>query len=222
MELPNWLLRLEARMGHWGIPHLLRGLVMLNCLTFILQQLSPGFGDSLMLYPPAVLSGEIWRVTTFLFVPAFAPGTFGMLFFLLSMYFLWFVGDGIEEAWGSFLLNFYMLISVVALTAVGLAFYSSAIPSTFIVASLFFAFATLYPDLPIMIFPLPVQIPVKYVAYFSAAFLGFQTLFNPALAPLILASLSGYLLFAGPGTIIKWRMHQDSKRRMKKFRGDDS
>ena len=222
MELPSWLHRLESRMGHWGIPHLIRGLVLLNCLTFILQSLSPGFGDSLLLDPRALLKGEVWRMITFLFVPAFSPGSFGMIFFLLSMYFTWFIGDGLEEAWGPFLLNLYMVVSVVALTAAGLAFYPFPITSTFIIASLLFAFATVYPDLPIMIFPLPIQIPVKYVAFFSAALIGLQVLFNPFVAPMVLASLSGYLLFLGPGAYGRWKMQRDSKQRMKKFRGDDT
>ncbi|MDD5261978.1 MAG: hypothetical protein PHD76_09045 [Methylacidiphilales bacterium] len=222
MEISPWLIRLENRFGHWGIPHLIRSLVILNCLTFVLQTLSPGFDDSLLFDPQAVLHGEVWRVFSFLLVPAFAPGSFGMIFFLISMYFTWFIGEGLENAWGAFLLNFYMLVSVLFFSLAGVLFYQGPIPSTYIMASLLFAFATLYPDLPIMIFPLPIQIPIKYLAIFSAAMMGLQVIFDLALAPLVLASMAGYFLFVGPGAIQSWKMRLDSRRRMKKFRGDDS
>ena len=223
MEIPSWLLRLENRFGHWGVPHAIRGLVLLNCLSFVLQMVSPGFGDTLLLSPSAVMHGEFWRMFTFLFFPAFSPGNFGMLFFLLSMYFTWFIGEGLEQAWGAFLLNFYLVVSVVCLTLAGILLsWPSYLPSTFIMASLLFSFATIYPDLPIMIFPLPIQIPIKYVALFSAALICLQAVMDLQIAVITLSSLSSFFLFTGPGALARWKLRLDSKRRMKKFRGDDT
>ncbi|MDR0534111.1 MAG: hypothetical protein LBH01_09160 [Verrucomicrobiales bacterium] len=220
MELSPWLLRLERRFGHWGIPHLIKGLVVLNCLTFVLQYLQPGFEQMLSFDSAAIRAGEVWRVFTFLLQPA-VLGNWGMLWFLLAMWFLWFIGDGLENALGPFLLNLYLLLGVVAVSVVALTLYPYAqIPNSYILLSFLFGFATFYPDTPILLF-FVIEVKIKYIAIFFAACTALTAILSPVLLPVILASLTGYLVFFGPWYFRYLRMRLDSRRRMKKFKGED-
>jgi hypothetical protein len=222
MELSPWLLRLENRLGRWAVPQVIKGLVLLNILTYVLGLFEPGFGSMLTFDTTLVRAGEFWRVATFLFVPGYGGGSRELLFFAVYMYFTWFIGGGVEEAWGAFPVNFYLAVSVACLAVAGLWLYPGVtLPNIFIFQSLLFAFATLYPNLPIGLFPFPVQFPVKYLAYFSAGLTLLTVLRHPALLPLVLASNAGYLLYAGPAFVRDWRRRADSKRRLKKFRGEE-
>jgi len=115
----------------------------------------------------------------------------------------------------------YLLIAVVAVSVTGLVFYPfGEIPNAFLLSSFLFAYATFYPNTPIFLFFI-VEVKIKYVAIFFAAYSALIGILNPGLLPIILASTAGYLVFFGPMYINYLRMRADSRRRMKKFRGED-
>jgi hypothetical protein len=222
MELSPWLLRLEQRFGHWGLPHLIKGMVILNCLTFVLQYLQPGFADMLSFDTLAIGGrGEYWRLVTFLLQPLTTGGNLGLFWFLIAMWFLWFIGDGLEQALGPFLLNLYLLLDMAVLGVVALTLYpGSVMPNFYILNSFLFAFASFYPNMPILLF-FVIEVKIKYVALFSAAVMLLSGILSPALLPVMLASCAGYLVFFGPLYFNDLRQRADSRRRMKKFRGED-
>jgi hypothetical protein len=97
--------------------------------------------------------------------------------------------------------------------------------NSMLVAALFFAFATFYPDEIIYIlFILPVK--VKWLAWVSAGFMfyGFVVGTNSYRLALV-AALSNYLLFFGPRFIYQARHRQEVASRRKRFelqtRSDD-
>jgi len=220
MELPGWIHWLDSRFGHWSVPHLIRNLVWLNCLTFLLSLYNPSFTEMLQLNPDAIRQGEVWRMLTFLCVPGFGTGYMSILFFILAMRFVWLIGDGLEEAWGALAVNGYLLLSVAVLTLTGLLLYSVSLPNIFIFSSLLFAFASLYPEFPITLFPFPITVPIRYVAYFSGAYLALLIFISPVMAPVILASLSGYFIYLGPATFQACRFRYQNYQRRKKFERD--
>lgn len=223
MQLPAWLDAMERRFGGWAIPRITRVIVGLNALTFFLELLSPGFTQKLLLDSDALYKGEVWRVITFLFVPRVEPGeNMSFIFLLLTLWFTWFVGDILEEEWGAFKLNFYLLLSVLAFTGAALFMHSRAVlTSLYIIQSLFFAVATLFPSIPITLFPIPIPIKIKWVAIFLACLTVLDVLSRPSSFYIIASSLTGYAVYILPGVFSSWRLRQASKRRMREFRNDD-
>ena len=88
---------------------------------------------------------------------------------LLALWFLWFIGEGLERAWGPFRLTLYFVVGMIG-TTIAAFFFGGNFSNGMLYASLFFAFARFYPDEVIYIlFILPVKI--KWLAWISAAFL---------------------------------------------------
>jgi len=91
----NWLDKLERRFGFLAIRGLPRILVGFAALVFGLTWLLPGFTSMLMLDPVRIRHGEVWRLITYIFIPqATSP-----LWVLFALWFLWWVGEGLERAW---------------------------------------------------------------------------------------------------------------------------
>src|SRR5256885_8245446 len=199
----SWLDKLERRFGFLGIPGLPRILVGFAALVFGLAWLLPGFTSMLTLDPVRIQHGEVWRLITYIFIPQ----TQSPLWVIFALWFLWWIGEGVERAWGSFRLTLYFLVGMIGTTAAAF-FFGSNFSNSMLIASLFFAFARFYPDEVIyMLFILPVRI--KWLAWIFAAFLlvGFVLNSNSYRAALI-AAFANYFIFFGPEII-----HQATHRR---------
>ena len=105
--------KLERRFGFLGIPGLIRIVVGFTALVFLLVRLNPGFGSFLDLDPARIRHGEIWRLVTYIFLPQ----TSSFLWIILFLWFLWFIGDGLEQAWGAFRVTLYFFVGVIGTTA---------------------------------------------------------------------------------------------------------
>src|SRR5262249_41737172 len=159
--------KLERRLGFLGIPGFMRIVVAFNALVFLLVRLNPGFRSTLDLDPQRILHGEIWRLITYIFLPQ----TDSFLWVILVLWFLWFIGEGLEQAWGAFRLTLYFIVGMIGTTAAAF-FFGARFSNSMLYASLFFAFARFYPDQVIyLFFILPAKI--KWIAWVSAAFLLF-------------------------------------------------
>ena len=195
MSPAGWTDTLEHHLGRWAVPYLTRGLVAMNAGAWLLNLASPGFTSILKLDPALVAQGEFWRLITFLFVP---PSSAHPIFLLLFLWFLWSIGDALEEAWGSFHLNLYMLIGVLAVIATAYLAPSAPVNPFYLHNSLFLAFATTLPDQKVFFFPIPIPLSVRWVAAVSSALLFLPAFFEPTLLPGILAGLAGYFAFYLP------------------------
>lgn len=196
--------KLERRFGFLGIPGLPRILVGFAALVFGLAWLLPGYITILTLDPDKISHGEVWRLVTYIFIPQ----TLSPLWFLFALWFLWWVGEGVERAWGAFRLTVYFIVGMIG-TTIAAFFFGSNFSNSMLMASLFFAFARFYPEeLIYVLFILPVRI--KWLAWISAAFLlvGFFTGSNSYRAALI-AAFANYLLFFGPEHIYEARHRRD-------------
>ena len=207
-----WLDKLERRLGFLAVPGLMRIVVGLTALVFALASLVPGFASMLDLDPARILHGEVWRLVTYIFLPQ----TPGFLWIILFLWFLWFIGDGLEQAWGAFRLTLYFLVGVIGTTAAAFLF-GSEFSNRMLFASLFFAFARFYPDQVIYIlFILPVKI--KWLAWVSAAVLLFGFFVNPnSYRMALVAAFANYLIFFGPEIIHEARHRTEVSARRKRF-----
>jgi membrane associated rhomboid family serine protease len=204
--------KLERRIGFIAIPGLIRAVVTLNVLVFILVYLNKGFDSYLALDIARIRAGEVWRLITYIFVPQMSHP----LMVLIALWFLWFIGDGLERAWGPFRLTLYFLVGMIGTTVAALL-SSSQFSNQMLFTTLFFAFAHFYPEEVIYVFFI-LPLKIKWIAWVYAAFLllAFVTQSNSYRMALI-AALSNYLIFFGPEVIQQVRHRKEVAGRRKRF-----
>jgi membrane associated rhomboid family serine protease len=208
----SWLDALERRFGFLAIPGLVRIIVAFNALVFVIARLNPFLLDVLDLNRSRIWHGEVWRLVTYIFI----PGTTSLLWIAFFLGFLWFVGDGLERAWGAFRLNLFYLVGMLGTTFAAFIFGDN-FSNVMLNASLFFAFAHFYPDETIYVFFL-LPAKIKWVAWASAALIlvGFVTGPN-AYRMSLLAAFSNYFIFFGPGLWRQARHRRETKSRRQRF-----
>jgi hypothetical protein len=164
---------------------------------FSLMDTTGSFLSYLYLSPNLILKGQVWRLLTFIFVPQGSS----LLFTLLFLYFYYFIGNALERQWGTPKFTVYyifgmaltIIYSFIAGVFTGFSplFYADA---TYINLSMFFAFATLFPDNKVLLFFIfPVKI--KWLAYIDAAYFIVAMILGRTLLPLI--GVLNYFLFCG-------------------------
>jgi membrane associated rhomboid family serine protease len=211
----SFLDKLERRFGFIAIPGLIRAVVALNALVFGLVLMNKGFDSYLALDIARIRAGEVWRLVTYIFVPQMA----NVLFVAVALWFLWFIGDGLERAWGPFRLTLYFLVGMIG-TTVAAVLSNSQFSSQMLLTTLFFAFAHFYPEEIIYVFfVLPLKI--KWIAWIYGAYLllGFVTQSNSYRMALI-AALGNYLIFFGPGVIQQLRQRKEVAVRRQRFEAE--
>ena len=187
------------RHPRFGVPNLMLYVVIISLAVWLLSIMDPS--KTLMSFfvfsPERILKGEVWRLVSFIFVPQ-SLSFWELLFF----YFYYWIGNVLEKEWGTPRFNIF-LISGVLLTAVyGFIIYfitkqSIAVTTYFIYLSMFFSFATLFPDVQVL-FMFIIPIKVKWLAYLDAAFFLLSMLtqsFPFNLLPLV--AVLNYLVFFG-------------------------
>ena len=164
----NWLNRLERRYGRFGIPNLTNILVggqilVLAIELFVNQTISVWLSLSRYL----LLSGQIWRIITFVFIPSYGGS---ILSAVLGIYFTWFIGTALEREWGDFRYTVYLLSGM--LGTVLACLLTGVSGSTYCLSlSLLLAFAMLYPEVQVLLF-FVIPIRVKYFGVFAAITVG--------------------------------------------------
>ena len=183
----------------YGIRNLMLIIVAGNVLVFLLEMMdrTGTLIGYLYFMPGEVLRGQVWRLVTFIFI----PDSSNLLFMAIALYFYYIIGSALEREWGSMKFTLYylfgMLFTIVYGLAIALAtgYGGFTIGSYYLNLSLFFAFATLYPEHEVLVFfILPVK--MKWLAWISAALTlwGIITSTFPYnLLPV--AALLNYLLF---------------------------
>lgn len=195
----GFLDKLERKFRGFAVPNITLYLIMGQVLFFVLSTSGQFDIGRMDLIPDLVLTGEWWRLVTFLFIPFF--GSPIAAFF--AWYFFYLVGNALEGHWGTFRYNVFLLTGCVATVAV--SFIQPQFPATnaFLYGSVFFAFAYLYPDFMLYIlFILPVK--AKWIALFFWIGYGWQLLTGSGITRLlVLASISNFLLFFGKDILWK-------------------
>ena len=206
-SVDSWLDRFAYRHPKFGIPNLMYWIIIGTVAVFILDRFSGStFSQLLDFYPALILHGQVWRLITFVFVPQ----TYKIIWFVVSMFFYAFLGPFMEREWGTAKFTLFYLCGTVLSIVFGLlsALISGqwAVPTAsiyYVNLSLFLAFATLYPDVPMRFyFVIPLRskwLALLYVFLMIWDIVDTPTfmlpLVLPMLIPSILASLVNYALF---------------------------
>lgn len=199
----KFLDKLEKRFGHWAVPNVVLTLIVVQVLVYALVLGGRVDFSMLPLSPKAVLSGEFWRLFTFIISPPNIAGSaVSALFLAIFWYILWMLSSALEAAWGVFRFNVYLLCGVL-FTIVGAFIGHLVSPQAgiviypdFLYLSFFFAFAVLHPNVEFLLFfVLPVK--VKWLACFLGGMTALSIIFTPSLGDSIatLGSVLNFLLF---------------------------
>lgn len=179
----SWLDKLERKFGRYAIPNLMYYIIILYGVGFVLNLVSPEFYyNYLSLNAEAVLSGQVWRLVTFIIE---APSD-SIIFIIFVLHLYYMIGIELERAWGAFRFNVYffsgMFFHILAAFLVYFIWGISLPLSTwYLNLSLFFGFASLYPNVEFLLFMiLPVK--VKWLALVDALYFAYGILqaFLPA------------------------------------------
>ena len=163
----------------------MRYIVIGNVLVYLLNLFStngyPVASALLSFDTSAILQGQVWRIITFIFVPT---GSSNIFFFVLTLYFYYFIGSALEREWGSNKFTVFYFFGVILNIILG--FFVGTASMYYVNMSMFFAFATLYPNLQFLLFFI-IPVKAKWLAWIDAAYFliaVFQYLFtgHPLLA----------------------------------------
>lgn len=161
----NWLDKLERKFGRYAIPNLMYYIIIFYGVGFVLNLVNGSFYyQYLALDVGAILHGQVWRLATFII----QPPSDSLIFIVFAMYLYYMIGMQLERAWGAFRFNvyffsgmfFHILAAFILYFVMGLALPMSA---WYLNMSLFFAFASLYPDMEFLVF-LILPVKVKWLA----------------------------------------------------------
>jgi hypothetical protein len=176
----NLLNKMERRLGRYAIPNLMIWLIGASALGYLILQFNSDLFQYLILSPYFILRGQVWRIFTWILVP-----TYSNLFSLLIMSLLYYqLGSVLERSLGAFRFNVYifsgMIFTIVGEfvlygiqylvyggVTMGMVTGGYQVSMNYIYLSIFLAFATLYPDMQVLLmFLIPVK--MKWMAFVYA------------------------------------------------------
>ena len=229
-KLYDGVQRFCAAHPRFGIPNLMRVIVIGNVAVYVLMLLTQANNANALSFLTfnlnALLHGEVWRLVTFVFVPAYSS-PFALL---ISLYFYYWIGSTLERQWGTAKFNLYY-ISGALLTVLGVVLaslitgnpYLTAAGTGYVNLSMFFAFAFLVPDTTVLLFfILPVK--MKWLAYLDGALFAFDIIkaigaHNWAGVVLPIVALLNFAVFIWPEVhYLKERAKYQNSRKTVQFR----
>ena len=211
-SIESWLNRFCYKHPRFGIPNLMNIIVMGSVLVYLLDMFSQNSFSSMLYFSlPHILQGQVWRLITFVFIPLNSS----LIWFVLSTYLYWMIGTTLEREWGSTKFTLFYVMGVVLNILLGLL--TGYATMTYVNLSMFFAFATLYPNTQFFIFFF-IPVKVKWLAWLDAALFAWSVVnylihgqFLLALIP-ILAILNYFLFFSADFARLFGRVkHKTSK-----------
>ena len=183
----------------FGINNLMLYVVIGNVIIWLFSMMdtSGSLQNMLAFSPYHILRGQIWRILTFALIPD-ADGLLALIFF----YFYYFIGKTLEDRWGTAKFNLYFFAGVLFTAIYGFLIYfitgiSYPVYAQYIYLSMFFSFATLFPDMQVLLFFI-IPIKMKWLAIVDAVVFLMGIVggtFPLNLLPLV--AVLNYLLFCG-------------------------
>jgi membrane associated rhomboid family serine protease len=208
--MEQFLNSLERRFGKYAFDNLTLVLVTAQAAALVLSLARPGFAALLVLDPAYVRAGQYWRLISYLFLPA----SFEPLWALFALYWLYTMGTALEGQWGAFKYQLYWFVGTL-LTALGAFVFDVPATNTYLLMSLFLAFATLWPTYEIRIFfVIPVQ--VRWLALLDALIICMSIGAADGFGKLVpLLAIGNYFLFFGAHLValLRGRALQASQKR---------
>lgn len=197
----RWLDRFCYNHPNFGIPNLMKYIVIGNVMVYFLDLFSRGYASWMLSFSsPLILQGQVWRVLSFVFVPVATGGATPIgkaLFFAMTVLFYYYIGNALERQWGT--TRFTVFYGLGVLLNIIMGFVMGGTSMYYINMSMFFAFATLYPEMQVLLMGI-LPLKVKWLAWLDAAMFAFDIFFSifshrwiTAVLPLV--ALLNYFIF---------------------------
>ncbi len=226
MKLELFLYKLERKISKISIQRLMSLVAGAMLLIYIFDLAVGSMSDggvslySLLSFDlNAILHGQVWRLITFVFL---YPGASNILFVLLSIYFYWWVGTALEARMGTPKFNLYYLFGIIGsiLAGVIIGLLVGLVTGTpfmymtndYLNLSLFLAFATMFPNIQVLIFFI-IPIKVKWLGYIDGALLLYSFITGNMFSRIAIGvAMVNYFIFFGPYLIrVCKRKYQEYK-----------
>ncbi len=207
--ISNWLDRFCYKHPRLGIPNLMKYIILANAGIFVLDLFTNSlFSNLLFFHYDSIMAGQVWRLLTFILVPPIGgAGSTGVglmsnvFFFAMTSFFYYWIGSTLERQMGTTRFTVFYALGVLLNMVFGLVTHNS-VNMYYINMSMFFSFATLYPDTRVLLYGL-IPLKIKWLAWVDAAFFAYDIFFwlsygqvTLALMP-VLAILNYFLFFWG-------------------------
>lgn len=211
----------------FGIPKLMLYIIIGNVVVwlFAMMDRTNTLYHFLAFDPALICRGQVWRIITFAFIPVSGGG---ILFFAISLYFYYFIGTTLEREWGAGKFTIYYLSGMLLTALYSLILYwitglRVQVSASYLNLSLFFAFATLWPEQRVLLFFI-IPVKIKWLAWVDAAFFALSVVqyllagqVGLALVPVV--AMLTYLVFCGEWLIDFFRpSHVRQKTRTIRFK----
>lgn len=163
--------KLEKKFGKYAIKNMMYYIILLYALGFVIILVNPEiYYNWLSLNAPAILSGQIWRIFTYIIYPP----TGSLITILISLYFYYIIGMMLERQWGAFRFNLYFLTGVLLHAIAAIVIYLIwrqvlEMGTYYLNLSMFFAFAAMFPDMQVLFMWL-IPIKIKWLAWFDGIY----------------------------------------------------
>ncbi|NLT62950.1 MAG: rhomboid family intramembrane serine protease [Clostridiales bacterium] len=184
----------------FGIPNLMLYIVIGNAVVWLFGAMDTTklLEAMLRFSAEAVFTkGQIWRLITFVLVPEQSG-----IFVLIMLYFYYFIGNTLERQWGSGKFTIYYLSGILFNVLYGTLMWlitgkDVLLTASYINLSMFFSFATLYPETMVLLFFI-IPVKIKWLAYINAAFFLWEIIASPFPVNLLpIVAILNYLMFCG-------------------------
>ena len=215
----RWLERIEPYFDWLHFRGLFKYLTFLGVIAFACQWANSDIGKLLAFDREKILSGEVWRVVSFIFTPRGLPGFSapGVVSLVFATWIAFLVSDALESEWGSTRTTLYILVGWLGLLASHFIFgMSSQWSGISLYTSVFLAFATLFPKLELsMLLLMPVQ--VRVFGLITGVIMLFNAVFHPSTLLTTVPVMIPYLLWVLPGVIHGRKSLVKAAQRRRKF-----
>lgn len=176
----KWFNKLERKYGRFAIKNLMFYIIALYAFGFIINLFFPDvYSAFFSLDAEKIIEhGQIWRIVTFII----QPPTSSIIFILFTLYLYYMIGVVLENAWGAFRFNVYFIMGVVLHVLAAIVIYlifgkNFQLSTYYLNMALFMAFATIQPDMQMLLF-FVIPIKIKWLAYLDAAFFAATIIFG--------------------------------------------
>lgn len=226
----NFLKNLEKKLNKYAIGGIINYVCAMQILGMLLYLFVPDFlFNYLTLNPAAIMSGQVWRIFTFLIFPPAFTGTDAISFVLfnaLALYCIRSFGLIVEQVWGKFRFNCYIITGVLLNVAVSLLFFIFTgfpllLTPIHLVYSFFFVFAIMFPDAQIMLM-MVLPLKARWIGYAEAALYVYDFLRGSLLTKAEIAVclvhmflFFGWMLLAGETGFRQKRRQKDFQKKIK-------
>ena len=105
----DFITKLERKYGKYAIPNLTLFLIGGFVIGYLIQIMNAGALSLLALNPAKIMEGQIYRLITWVIMP---PGGANILV-IITLMFYYSVGRTLENIWGDFRYNLYILSGII-------------------------------------------------------------------------------------------------------------